>query len=231
MCKDNFYKISLKPKATTSSTLLCLFYSQAQTSKAWIKRGWESTRVVRREFARVFPQLSLLGQTSSESRVDQSLFSISLFLLVASTLLFLRFLTLVKLHADSPSHYSNCHLSMIRNNIFFSSSSFFLWVMTWTSLASGATLMTGQTSQTSHRLSSKFEPAQSWWECMRVDESWRSNESESCDSHPLSSSFDQALTRTFTFISKCVVSNKKKEPWENYSFPNSKKVHSVSLHI
>ena len=32
------------------------------------------------------------------------------------------------------------------------------------------------------------------WEGMRVDESWRTNESESCDSHPLSSSFDQALT-------------------------------------
>ena len=28
---------------------------------------------------------------------------------------------------------------------------------------------------------------------MRVDESWRSNESESCDSHPLSSSFDQVF--------------------------------------
>ena len=31
-------------------------------------------------------------------------------------------------------------------------------------------------------------------ESMRVDENWRSNESKSCDSHPLSSSFDQALT-------------------------------------
>ena len=59
---------------------------------------------------------------------------------------------------------------------------------------SHATLITGQTSQTSHWLSSKFEPAQSWWECMRVDESWWSNESESCDSYPLSSSFDQALS-------------------------------------
>ena len=29
-----------------------------------------------------------------------------------------------------------------------------------------------------------IEPAQSWWECMKVDESWWSNESESCDSHP-----------------------------------------------
>ena len=38
-------------------------------------------------------------------------------------LVFLRFLTLVKLLTCSPSHYSNCHLSMIRNNIFFSSSS------------------------------------------------------------------------------------------------------------
>ena len=67
--------------------------------KAWIKRGWKSMRVGRREFAWVFPQLSLLGQTSSEScmRVDESLFSISLFLLVASTLLFLRLWTLVKL--------------------------------------------------------------------------------------------------------------------------------------
>ena len=62
--------------------------------------------------------------------------------------------------------------------------------MTWKSLSSATlydsrtTLMTGQTSQASHWLSSKFEPAQSWWECMRVDECWRSNESESCDSHP-----------------------------------------------
>ena len=72
--------------------------------------------------------------------------------------------------------------------------------------------MTDQTSQTSHWLSSKFEPAQSWWEDMRVDESWRSNESEGCDSHPtliqlssnshptliqLSSSFDQTLSHKF----------------------------------
>ena len=50
--------------------------------------------------------------------------------------------------------------------------------MTWKSLASAtlydsrATLMTGQMSQTSHWLSSKFEPAQSWWERTRVHESW-----------------------------------------------------------
>ena len=54
--------------------------------------------------------------------------------------------------------------------------------------------------------SSKFEPAQSWWECMRghmrVDESWRSNESESCDSHPLSSSFDQALKQQMRVLSE-----------------------------
>ena len=29
---------------------------------------------------------------------------------------------------------------------------------------------------------------------MRVDESWRSNASESCNSHQLSSSFDRAFT-------------------------------------
>ena len=117
-------------------------------------------------------------------------------------------------------------VEMIRNNnyflfFFFFSFFFFVWVMTWKSLASAtlydsrATLMTGQTSQTSHWLSSKFEPAQSWWECMRVDESWRSKESESCDSHPPLSSFDQAfsydvylrhpifVTRYSTAISQC----------------------------
>ena len=59
--------------------------------------------------------------------------------------------------------------------------------------------MTGQTSQTSHWLSSKFEPAQSWWEGMRVDESWRSNESESCDSHSLLSSFPGANVIRFFY--------------------------------
>ena len=87
--------------------------------------------------------------------------------------------------ADSPSHYSNCHLSMIRNNIFF-----FLWVTTWKSPASAtlydsrATLMTGQTSQTSHWLSSKFEPAQSWWECMRVGGQTRARVATLVHSHP-----------------------------------------------
>ena len=77
--------------------------------------------------------------------------------------------------------------------------------MTWKSLASAtlvdshATLMTGQTSQNSHWPSSKFEPAELRVDksALRVDESWRSNESESCNSHPLSSSFDQALKTGF----------------------------------
>ena len=156
--------------------------------EAWIKRRLEWMRVGRREFAWVSTQLSLLGQTRSEScmRVNESLSSFFDFLDFARCLptSFSSFFDACQT-ADSPSHYSNCHLSMIRNNIFF-----FLWVTTWKSPASAtlydsrATLMTGQTSQTSHWLSSKFEPAQSWWECMRVDESWRSNESESCDSHP-----------------------------------------------
>ena len=58
-------------------------------------------RVSRREFAWVFPQLSLLGQTSSEScmRVDESLSSFFDFLVFARCFhaFFLRFLTLVKL--------------------------------------------------------------------------------------------------------------------------------------
>ena len=72
-------------------------------------------RVGRREFARVFPQLSLLGQTWSENcmRVDESLSSFFRFPCFYSLLP--RFFS---------SHYSNCHLSMIRNNIFvFSCSS------------------------------------------------------------------------------------------------------------
>ena len=147
------------------------------------------------------------------------LFSISLFLLVTSPLLFLRFLTLVKL-----SHYSNCHLLMIRNNIFFFFF-FFLWVMTWKSLASGTlydyrvTLMTVKTSQTSHWLSSKFEPARSWWECMRVHESWRSIEREL----RLSSSFDQAFTLhctriVFYKIKKFKMFTKKAHLYYNYTY-------------
>ena len=100
----------------------------------------------------------LLGQTSSEScmRVDESLPSFFDFLVFACCFpaSFSSFLDACQT-ADSPSHYSNCHLSMIRNNIFFFFF-FLLWVMTWKSLASAtlydsrATLMTGQTSQTSH---------------------------------------------------------------------------------
>ena len=37
---------------------------------------------------------------------------------------------------------------------------------------------------------------------MRVHESWWSNESESCDSHPLSSSFDQALKQQMRVLSE-----------------------------
>ena len=136
--------------------------------------------VGRREFAWVFPQLSLLGQTSSESymRVDESLFSFFDFLLflVASTFLFLRFLTLVKLLT----------VEVITPTVTF----FLLWVMTWKSLAS-ATLYTtlGQLSSPVKRAtlikiwtSSKLISA---WELMRLLAVKRE---ESCDSIPLSSS-------------------------------------------
>ena len=68
----------------------------------------------------MFPQLSLLGQTSSEScmRVDESLSSFFDFLVFArcSPASFSSFFDACQT-ADSPSHYSNCHLSTIRNNI------------------------------------------------------------------------------------------------------------------
>ena len=59
-----------------------------------------------------------------------------------------------------------------------------------------STLITSQTRTNSYQHSWKFEPVQSWWESrelMRVDESWRSNASESCNSHQLSSLFDRAF--------------------------------------
>ena len=74
----------------------------------------------------MFPQLSLLGQTSSEScmRVDESLSSFFDFLVFARCFpaSFSSFFDACQT-ADNPSHYSNNHLSMIRNNIFFFSSS------------------------------------------------------------------------------------------------------------
>ena len=60
---------------------------------------------------------------------------------------------------------------------------------------SHATLMTGQTSKNSRWLASKFETAQSWCELPRVDASWRSNASETCNSHQLASSFDRSTDR------------------------------------
>ena len=123
------------------------------------KRGWESMRVGRREFAWVFPQLSLVGETSSESwmRVDENLFSLSDYL-VFSRCLHVSFSSLFDVcqTVDSPSHYSNCHL------IF----SFFLILLMVNDLEipcfcnslydSRATLITSQTSKTSHWLSSKW---------------------------------------------------------------------------
>ena len=163
------------------------------------KRGWESMRVGRREFAWVFPQLSLVGETSSESwmRVDENLFSLSDYL-VFSRCLHVSFSSLFDAcqTVDSPSHYSNCHLSMIRNNIFFFSySSYGQWLGNRLLLQLSIRLSCNSHHRSNERnlsltlikiwTSSKLTSA---WECMRFDESWRSNESESCDSHPLSSS-------------------------------------------
>ena len=72
----------------------------------------------------MFPQLSLLGQTSSESRmrVDDSLSSFFDLLVFARCFpaSFSSFFDACQT-ADRPSHYSNCHLLMIRNNVFFCS--------------------------------------------------------------------------------------------------------------
>ena len=86
-------------------------------------------RVGRRDFTWVFPQLSLLGQTSSEScmRVDESLSSFFDFLVFARCFpaSFSSFFDACQT-ADNPSHYSN--LSMIRNIFFFPSSSYGQWL-------------------------------------------------------------------------------------------------------
>ena len=153
--------------------------------EAWIKRRLEWMRVGRREFAWVSTQLSLLGQTRSEScmRVNESLSSFFDFLDFARCLptSFSSFFDACQT-ADSPSHYANCHLSIIRNNIFLFSSS----LLMCNDLEIACFCNSLRLSCNFHDRSNepKFEPAQSWWECMRIDESWRSNESESCDSHP-----------------------------------------------
>ena len=98
--------------------------------KAWIKRGWESMRVGRREFAWVFPQLPLLGQTSSEScmRVDE-FFKFSRFCLLLPCFFFFVFWCL-----------SNCWQTFLL---------LLLWVMTWISLASGLSWVSENRSETS----------------------------------------------------------------------------------
>ena len=72
------------------------------------------------------PQLSLPGQTSSEGcmRVDESLSSFFDFFVFARCFpaSLSSFFDACQT-GDSPSHYFNCHLSIIRNNIFFFSSS------------------------------------------------------------------------------------------------------------
>ena len=116
-------------------------------------------------------------------RVDESLSSFFDFLVFASCFhaSFSSFFDACQT-ADSPSHYANCHLSIIRNNIFLFSSS----LLMCNDLEIACFCNSLRLSCNFHDRSNepKFEPAQSWWECMRVDESWRSNESESCDSHP-----------------------------------------------
>ena len=52
---------------------------------------------------------------------------------------------------------------------------------------------------------------------MRVDESWRSNASKSCNSHQLSSSFDRALSRYSLGCTKKVLRFCKKDTFCNTS--------------
>ena len=119
-----------------------------------------------------FHNSSLLGQTSSESCMRVFLlFSISLFLLVASTLLRLRFLTLVKLltvRVITP--IVTCRWYVI---IF----SFFLPLLMGNNLQIAGLLLHLSTTlvQLSWRSNEPNEP-QIWWQLMRDDESWRWNE-------------------------------------------------------
>ena len=137
-------------------------------------------RVGRREFAWVFPQLSLVGQTSSESWRESFFLRFLCFCSLLPRFFFFVFLTLVK-PADSPSHYSNscrwyviifsCFLLLLMGNDF------------WNSL---------RLSCNSHDRSNLSLTLIKIWtssKLLRVHESWQSNESESWDS----SSFDQAL--------------------------------------
>ena len=134
------------------------------------------------------------------------LFSISLFLLIASPLLFLRFLTLVKLltvRVITPTVTRRWYVIIF--------SFFLLLLLMGNNLEIACFCNSLRLSCNSHDRSNEPKPLidshenlnqlkvdESARELMRVDESWRSNESENCDSHPLSSSFDQALIRRST---------------------------------
>ena len=67
---------------------------------------------------------TLIARSNDCMRIDDSLSSFFDFLVVARCFpaSFSSFSDACQT-ADSPSHYSNCHLSMIRNNIFFFPSS------------------------------------------------------------------------------------------------------------
>ena len=170
-------------------------------------------RVGRREFAWVFPQLSLLGQTSSEScmTVDEGLFTFFDFLVFARCFpaSFSSFLDVCQT-ADSPSHTPTvtCRWYVI---IFLL---LLLLLLLGNDLEIACFCNSLRLSCNSHDRSN--EPNLSlilikiWTssKLMRVDESWRSNESESCDSHPLSSSFDQALTAPATVHGLCAANTR-----------------------
>ena len=174
-----FFSSSLKPESNEDESRWelageslheCFFNSHCSVKQA-VRVAWELTRVF-------------------------LLFSISLFLLVASPLLFLRFLTLVKLltvRVITPTVTCRCCV------IF----SFFLLFLMGNDLEITCFCNSLRLSCNSHDRSNDpnlsltlikiWTSSKLMRECMKVDESWWSNESESCDSHPLSFSFDQAL--------------------------------------
>ena len=145
-------------------------------------------RVGRREFAWVFPQLPLLGQTSSESwRESFFFFRFPWFCsALLSRLIFSFFLLLLIMGNDLDIACFWFFLSVKTNAqkyrpfcwAFYNSHASILVQLSWPVKWAKPLI---DTHQNLNQLKLMRVHA---WECVRVDESWLSNKSESCDSHP-----------------------------------------------
>ena len=169
--------------------------SQTFGSKAWIKRGWESMRVCMSVSSTLIARSNEQWELHDSWRESFFFFRFPCFCSLLPRFFFFVFWRLSNCWQSESLLQLSLVTSMIRNIFFFSSS------YMGNDLEIACFCNSLRLSCNSHDRSN--EPNLSltlikiWTssKLMRVHESWRSNESESCDSHPLSFSFDQAFIK------------------------------------